>query len=202
MTVEIGVEKSRLEQRLRDAYPQIAILVISIGTLACELAQNRVFSFQYWYHVVYFVITTALLGMAVGGSIYYYSRRLQRVPLNEICKACLFLFSIFMIISTLMVSKIQIGIPDLKYDNIASIVKIFLTYYVIIMPYIFFGICLSAVFQKQKEHSGKLYFFNLLGSAIGCVIFVLLIEPLGMRIFLVLLATFCALPAGFFAVIE
>ena len=66
VTVEIGVAKSRLEQRLQDAYPQIAILVISIGTLAGELAQNRVFSFLYWYHVVYFVITTALLGMAAG----------------------------------------------------------------------------------------------------------------------------------------
>ena len=193
--------ENRLARLAKDFYPYLAVTVISIATLALELAQNRILSFQYWHHVVYFIITTALLGMAAGGSIYYYSRRLQNIPVNTLCRACLFLFSVSMIVSTLIVSTVQIGFGGgVIFDEIKTVIQAFLTYSVIITPYVFFGICLSAVFQKLKEQSGRLYFFNLFGSAVGCVAFVVLIEPLGMELFLILLAALCAAPAAFGAV--
>jgi hypothetical protein len=178
-------------------YPHISITIISFATLASELAQNRVLSFQYWHHVVYFVITTALLGMAAGGAIYFYSQRLQKIPLNEICRTCLFSFSVLLIASTLGISKIDIGVQDLTYSSLRSVVLVLLAYSIIILPYVFFGICLSAVFQKLRQQTGKIYFLNLLGSAAGCLAFVVLVEPLGMRLLLVLLAVLCSSAAAF-----
>ena len=174
-------------------YPHLAIFVISFATLACELLQNRIFSFQYWYHVVYFVVTTALLGMAAGGSIYHYSRKLQSYDLDDLLRRCLSGFAIFMIVSTLILSKIDIGVGELTYKSIRSVLRVFGAYSIIIVPYIFFGISLSAAFQRLKAQSGKLYFSNLMGSAAGCVAFVLLLEPLGIEVLFVLLAALCAL---------
>ncbi len=140
--------ENRLARLAKDFYPYLAVTVISITTLALELAQNRILSFQYWHHVVYFIITTALLGMAAGGSIYYYSRRLQNISVNTLCRACLFLFSVSMIVSTLIVSTIQIEFGGVILDKIRSGILAFVIYYVMITQYVFFGFCLSAVFQK------------------------------------------------------
>jgi spermidine synthase len=174
-------------------YPHLAIFVISFATLACELLQNRIFSFQYWYHVVYFVVTTALLGMAAGGSIYHYSQKLQSYNLDDLLRRCLSGFAIFMIVSTLILSKIDIGVGEVTYDSIRSILRVFGAYSIIIVPYIFFGVSVSAAFQRLKAQSGKLYFNNLTGSAAGCVAFVVLLEPLGIEALFVLLTALCAL---------
>ena len=46
-----------------------AILCVSVAMLGLELVLMRSMAIAHWHHLVYLIISTALLGLGAGGSI-------------------------------------------------------------------------------------------------------------------------------------
>jgi hypothetical protein len=67
-----------------------------------------------------------------------------------------------------------------------------LYYAVLVVPYFFAGVALSLIFTTQIEQIGLLYGVDLIGSAAGCYLFYLSVEPLGApRAFVVACSVAC-----------
>ncbi len=54
--------------------------------------------------------------------------------------------------------------------------NIFLIFLSIAIPLIGSGVCISLIFTKHVQHANKIYFVNLVGSSLGCLLFIPIIN--------------------------
>lgn len=154
------------------------IFSISLLTLLLEFLQIRIFSFQYWYHLVYFIITMALLGIAIGGTITSLSAKLKMIDENKFYALCFFGFAVSTSLGTFLVSFLS-GDFFSFWQNKASILFLMIAYILAMVPYIFFGLAMARAWIDTPQKAAKIYFFNLAGSAFGIISFIVLLQPLG-----------------------
>lgn len=152
----------------------IAVLIISALTLQLELLQTRILSVELWFHLVYMVITMALLGFAASGTVLSISPWIRKLSDADFFFLCLVGFSI----TSYGSSKLAIYpirntfalFPDLKL-----IFNLIITYTIFMLPYFFAGLAVGGSFIRFPGRTSTLYFANLLGSGLGCILFIFLI---------------------------
>ncbi len=145
------------------------IFLISLATLALEINLIRLFSISQWYHFAFMVVSIALFGIAASGTF------LAIKKLNNPLFFSSVLFSLSVLIGFFITNNI---IFDPFQANLnPSHVFVLLIYYIFLgLPFFFFGIIIAFCFSKFQEKAGKIYFYNLSGSAIGAVASLLFIS--------------------------
>ena len=159
-------------QKLNKIY--IGIFLISLATLALEISLIRFFSISQWYHFAFMVVSIALFGIAASGTFLTIKKLINPLFLSSI------FFSISVIISFFITNKIV-------FDPFEAIVNfnyifILLIYYILLgMPFFFFGIIIAYSLSKFQNKAGKIYFYNMSGSAIGTLASLFLISLLNIK---------------------
>ena len=183
----------------------LGVFLVSVATLTLEVLQMRLFSVMLWHHLAYMVITVALLGFGAAGSIAAVRKGL--VPKEGIDKrlalySMLFagtLFIAFLIMVRVPLDTFQLlapppdmpGVPPLGSSKPLQLMYVFLYYASLLPPYFFAGLIIAAVFTRFPKKATVIYFFNLVGSALGCfsvVAFITAMTGEGMIIFTLVLA--------------
>lgn len=158
----------------------LLIFTTSLLTLQFEFLQTRILSVVSWYHLVYVVITMALLGFSASGTCLSISTRLRKMSDERFYFICLLGFSV----SAYMTGRFGYGLisnlssstpgPFLVYD-----VRLIFSYFLSMIPYFFAGLLIGGSFMRYPGMTGVLYCANLLGSGIGCISFIVLLGWLG-----------------------
>lgn len=153
----------------------VAIAVLSAGALSSEIALTRILSLVQWYHFAFMVVSIALFGYAVGGSVLYLTPSLvksRKVVPAACAGACLStIFSVFFAVA-------------LRFDPIRANARplhawvIILQYLALGLPFFFTGICLACVVTRNPSRANLVYFADLVGAGVGCV-FALAVMPFG-----------------------
>ncbi len=157
--------------------PYIGIFLISLATLALEILQVRVFSVMLWHHLSYMVITITLLGFSAAGAyVAIKGAGDDTQALNTAGWAAL-LSGITTVIGFAVVTRIpldtymEMGVVQLSF--------IFLYYAFLIVPYFFMGLTITILLTRFVKVVHRLYFWNLIGSALGCLLFLWLLLTFG-----------------------
>tara|TARA_Y100000310_G_scaffold203351_1_gene203585 strand:+ start:18975 stop:21287 length:2313 start_codon:yes stop_codon:yes gene_type:complete len=138
------------------------IFLISLATLALEISLIRFFSISQWYHFAFMVVSIALFGIAASGTFLTIKKLKNPLFLSSI------LFSISVLISFFITN-------NLIFDPFEAIINfkhvfVLLVYYIFLgLPFFFFGIIVAYSFLKFQNKAGKVYFYNMSGSALGTV---------------------------------
>ena len=172
----------------------LSVFLISILTLMLELVQTRIFSVIYWNHLVYFIVTVSLLGIAVSGTVLSISAKIRELPEDAFYTLCFAGFSLSSVLGLYIAAEFSVDLSSFWNTPLANAAALLLSYAAAVVPYFFFGLLVSGTFHRQSERSGTVYFFNLLGSAIGCLAYIALIRPLGANGMVVLISVAGALP--------
>jgi len=139
------------------------IFLISLATLALEISLFRFFSISQWYHFGFMIVSIALFGIAASGTFLTIKRLKNPLFLSSI------LFSISVLISFFVVNNLIFdpfeAVLNFKYIFVLLIYYIFLS-----LPFFFFGIIIAYSFSKFQNEAGKVYFYNMSGSAIGALV--------------------------------
>jgi len=173
----------------------IGVFLISVATLALEISLTRVFSVAQWYHFAFMVISIGLFGFGASGSFLAIFASLLKKDTHKLLTLFSLLFSLACILSFLLTNQIPFDPFRLAWDPM-QILYILVYYLLLCIPFFFSGICIALVFTKMPEKISKLYFFNLAGSAAGClaVIYLFLIfDGPGIIIFVSFLGALAAL---------
>ncbi len=139
----------------------IGIFVISTTVLMFEVTLTRIFSLVLLNHFVVLIISLAIFGLGIGAFLIYIFRYRSKYdnPLKIIVFLS-FLLSLMYICSTLFI--IHYSFLDLfVYVIFASI------------PFIFAGAILSLSYIYYHKHYGKIYFADLSGASIGCILVII-----------------------------
>ncbi len=136
------------------------IFLISLATLALEISLIRFFSISQWYHFAFMIISIALFGIAASGT--FLTIKKLRNPL--------FISSILFSLSALVGFFVT---NDVIFDPFEAIINfkhifILLVYYIFLgLPFFFFGIIVAYSLSRFQNKAGKIYFYNMSGSALG-----------------------------------
>jgi hypothetical protein len=149
----------------------IAIFLIGLLCLMVELIQVRMLSFFLGSISNFLAIPIALFGLALG-SLYchfYYTgdkERLIRIASISAYPVLLVTFFSFFFVADTFFNHIHV-VKSNPGQDVARV----LVYSVYFLPvYVVFGILLSTYFSIASHMIGRLYFFDLVGAGLGCLI--------------------------------
>ncbi len=138
------------------------IFLISFAALMLEISLIRVLSLAYSYNLAMLVVSISLFGMSAG-AIFLYVKKFK----NPLYFSCI-LFFITTLLGFFLSSFISFDPLIASYNYFYSLTL--LIYYVLFsLPFFFFGLILAHVFREYQKESGKIYFSNLSGSALGSI---------------------------------
>jgi hypothetical protein len=168
----------------REVY--LCVFLTTLATLLLELSLTRIFSVVFYYHFAFLAISIALFGLGIGGVFSYvvaswkgslYSRLGRLSAINSFC-----------VILTLLVILAQ-------GDNL-SFFDYFLVYFTTALPFFVSGAIVSLAISETIERIDRVYFFDLLGAAGGCLILIPLLDWFGGPSTVVAAAIFFAVAAA------
>lgn len=174
----------------------IALCLLSFCLLATEILLVRLLSIIFWYHFVFLVVSVALFGLTVGALIVYLA---SKVFLLKSTKAHITIYSYISSIAILISLLSLFYLPaKLSLAKMSYLLMPFL-YVILALPFITIGINLALCLTRFPEHIGKIYSSNLIGSALGCIGAIVILNVFNGPSAILFLACLTALSALLFA---
>lgn len=153
------------------SWPQVylAVALTTLASLILELSLTRMFSVVFYYHFAFMAISIALFGLGTGGVLSYvigskqgkvFAKLGWLSTMNGIAVpgALIFLLS-----------------RGKDFDNwtLAAV------YFTCALPFVIAGAVVSIAIAETIERVDRVYFFDLLGAAGGCLLLVPFLNTLG-----------------------
>ncbi len=172
----VGSEMSRPRRLL-------VIFLVSLAALLLEVGYTRIVSYKLWYYYTYLVIGLALLGIGSGGVFVAVSRRLQGASTERIIAVSSLLGAASIAIGYLVIARIPIDTVAIwDYGTGASFRNVGLLALicgVLFATFIAIGVIIATLLGRARGDLAKLYFADLIGAALACLIALWLIARLG-----------------------
>jgi spermidine synthase len=170
------------------------LAIVSAVTLCYEVVQIRIFSFSLHPVIAYSAISLAMLGFGLGATLLALRPRLDRGDMpRHVGTACLALAASMLLVNMLF-ARVSSGVMQTGTLNV-NLGYTALALLPCIVPYFLAGLVTALILESELARVGRLYFWNLIGAAAGCVLVIPLLRPLGAET-LVLLGALAAAVAG------
>jgi predicted membrane-bound spermidine synthase len=162
----------------------LGVALIAMATLLLELAMTRIFSVVLFYHFAFMVISLALFGIGAGGVyVYVRPRKFTRDRLRGQLATFAGLFALSAVFSIWYVLWARFT-PEshpswevtLNLQNVWQLARLYL---VSTLPFFFSGVAIALAVFHLRERIGTVYFFDLTGAAIGCLLMPLFVTAWG-----------------------
>jgi hypothetical protein len=161
------------------------LFLISVAILALQVLQTRILSVQMWHHHSYMVVTMTLLGFGVAGALVTLAPGLVRERLRRNLAWAGTLFALSTLGGYLLLGATADRAAEMTAQGNYVALSLFYSY--LLIPYFFGGLVVTLVLSAEGDVH-RLYFVNLVGSAVGAWVFIGAITPLGAERLLVLCA--------------
>jgi len=145
-----------------------AMFLVSFATLAFEITLSRMYSVIAWYHLAFFAISIAMLGMTAGAlTVYLKPDWFRKNVLNQSLMKLSLGFSL-----SVPVALIFLCLIPLPFTLSRSVINLFALVLVALsssLPFYFSGMVVTALLTKTNLPIGKIYAADLSGAALGCL---------------------------------
>ncbi|MEO8372637.1 MAG: hypothetical protein ABI806_25855 [Candidatus Solibacter sp.] len=142
-----------------------------MATLLLELALTRIFSVVFYYHFAFLAISIALFGLGLGG-VYSYIVAGWKAPLFT-------RLGRLSVANSLLVMVALIILLSQGDELTNSNWKLALVYFTTALPFFTAGAIVSLAISETIDQVGRVYFFDLAGAAVGCLLLLPLLKLLG-----------------------
>ncbi len=161
----------------------LEIFLISMAGLLIEISYTRIISYKLFYYWVYLVIGLALLGIGSGSVFVTISKRLRHSATRPILMwgslaAALSVGLGYVVLARTPIDTLKIW----DYGTRASVVNLgalVLISFCLFASFVAIGIMIATLFGRRSEQIGRLYFADLAGAGLACLIVVFLISTIG-----------------------
>ena len=152
------------------------IFLVSLATLLLQVCLTRLFSAAFAYHFAFMIISLALFGVGLSGiAIYLFPSRFpaERAPARMGAAAWLFAASA---VADLFVLLNFPFAPAISRSGFLAVIALYL---INSLPFFFSGLALGIAFSHFTSEISTLYFCDLAGAGVGCLLAVPLLNLLG-----------------------
>ncbi|MEO8028892.1 MAG: hypothetical protein ABI823_20595, partial [Bryobacteraceae bacterium] len=165
------ISSSPAQERAHISWPQLYLGVglTTLATLLMELSLTRVFSVVFYYHFAFLSISIALFGLGVGGVLSYVVADWRGTLFAKL--GALSLVNSVVVVATLSFT--------LRQNGLSSFWVLAAIYFASALPFLFAGAIVSLAIGESIERVDRVYFFDLLGAAGGCLLLIPLLNLVG-----------------------
>lgn len=177
----------------------LGLFCMALTTLMLELTLVRVFDVIWYSNMAYMVITLAMFCFGLSGIAI----TVKPVEQDQNIRGRLSLLSFCLAVSALAILPALNLIP-FDFDNLykspgRGVLLFVCMYFFLILPFFFAGLIFSLVFSKYADRIQTLYCWDLTGAAIGCLLLVPFLPPIGPGGILFVVCALALVAAGCFA---
>ncbi len=140
-----------------------------MATLLLELTLTRIYSVIFYYHFAFLAISVALFGLGAGGVFSYIVNGWSGGLYKKLGR--LAAFNSISVITSLVFLLTRKGNPG----NLELIV----IYFFSALPFLLAGAIVSLLISETIERVDRVYFFDLIGAALGCLLLIPLLDTFG-----------------------
>ena len=178
----------------------LAVFVTALVTLSTELLLIRVFDVIMLREIAYVIITCAMLAFGAAG-VYLTLRPgpsnprdvRHAISLHALAAA----LSLLLILPAINLSGLDLA--TVMERPLTTLLQLFLIYSVLVLPFFFLGIVVVKIIMTWSRRIHQIYFSDLLGAGIGCIVFLPFLPRLGPGGLLMIGAGLMLLVAAMFA---
>ncbi len=169
-------ERSRLPRAL-------TIFLVSLAGLLLEVGYTRIVSYKLWYYYTYLVIGLALLGIGSGSvfvAVYTPVRRwgTERIIAIASIWGAVSIALGYVVVAVLHVDTIVIWDYGTR-ASFTNLLRLGIICFAIFATFIAFGVIVSVLLGRARDGVGRMYFADLVGAGLGCLLAIPLITRLG-----------------------
>lgn len=161
----------------------VVIFLACLAGLLLEVGYTRIISYKLWYYYTYLVIGLALLGIGSGSVFVTMSARLRAATTERIMSICGFVGGVSVALGYLLIANLSIDTVKIwDYGSRASfenLARLGVISFVLFASFVPLGILISTILGRAHERVGALYFADLVGAGMGCLVAIPLISAFG-----------------------
>ncbi len=153
----------------------LGILLCSTAAISFEITLTRVFSISLWYHFAFMVISIAMLGIGLSGTVLSLFPNLRDKKLLGFHALAL---AASMVMGYAGTNIVHLDSARLAWD-MRQLYLMGLYYLFLALPFFFFGLVVSTSFALESERSQLVYGADLLGAGTGSVAAIVFVSGFG-----------------------
>ena len=146
------------------------VFLICMSALMLQIVETRIISVLLWYHLAFFAISMAMLGMTAGSLLVYFKS--QWFPREQLLGSLAWIavaLAISIVLS--MIGLITTIVPTGLVNTLAMTVLIWGKLIAMLLPpYVLAGMAIALALTRSPWPVGMVYFIDLAGAAFGCLI--------------------------------
>ena len=147
----------------------LGVAFTTLATLMLELSLTRIFSVVFYYHFAFLAISIALFGLGAGGVFSYVVSGWRGNTFFKL--GTLAVVNSFAVLVSLVFLLTRSG--ELTNLTLAAV------YFASALPFFLSGTVVSIAVAEGIQRVDRVYFFDLLGAAGGCLVLVPLLNRFG-----------------------
>jgi hypothetical protein len=145
----------------------VGVFLLALATLLLEVLLTRITSVIAWYHLAFFVISLAMLGMTAGAVLVFVRReRFEDADVPARLGQSALAFALAIPASAL----IALALPLESVGDLMTFVGLVLVGAALATPFVFTGIALTLALTRAGLSPGVAYGVDLIGAALGCAL--------------------------------
>jgi hypothetical protein len=146
---------------------RLSVFLITLSGLILEVGLTRIYSASIWYHFAFVAISVALLGWGLGGFTVHLLKRKKPLSMN-LAAILTTLYALAIPLCLWLLVRYPFDMDRLPLYFLAPL-----------LPFYLAGMAISIVFDLRRAEASSLYFYDLIGAALGAVLVTLLLHLLG-----------------------
>jgi len=151
------------------------IFLCSASAISFEIALTRVFSISLGYHFAFMIVSMAMLGLGLSGTVLSVIPGLKKMEL--LGKYALGL-SVSVLAGYAVTNLIPLDPARIAWDR-EQLLYAGLYYLLLSVPFLFFGMIVATAFAIESDRSSLVYGADLLGAGAGSIASVFIMSGLG-----------------------
>lgn len=155
--------------------PLSAIFVLSAAALAYEVLLVRLFSIIHWHHFAFMIISIALLGYGVSGSMITVFQRglLQRYSSILIFNTVM--FGLSSVACFIAVQQMPFNALEILWDT-SQWQRLFLSYLLLTLPFFFVANAIALTMARYHDRIALIYGVDLIGAGVGAIAIIVMLQ--------------------------
>ncbi len=156
------------ECREGETAPVLAVGLLSAASLGFELLLLRWFAILYWHHFAHMIISMALLGLGIAGSILTVSQGVLLKRFHAVFRTAACGFALSLPLVAMTVSRIGFNPLEVVWDP-GQGSRLAMIFFASSIPFVFSGFGIGLAMRRFPGRIAVLYRADLAGAAIGAM---------------------------------
>jgi len=159
--------------------PWLALLLVSLAGLLLEVSYTRIVSFKLLYYFTYLVIGLSLLGIGSGGIAVAIWTPIRRASTERVVAVCALAGAVSIPIGYWAIASLPLNTLAIwdygSASSFANLGRLGLISFCVFASFVALGVIVATVLGRAGDRVGRLYFADLVGAGLGCLLAIPLI---------------------------